>query len=150
MKAFISFQELESIIKEQAEKQVSLSYGGEPDTIQVGYTMSVKVPLLGTKSVTVTACLKLNGVSDYDLDISYSLAKGMDLVLDLITKALNNYIEKTDLASVGKGHNNLILHCDKIAKKAGVDNIDEIKALVSINSLHSIDKGIEADFSLIL
>lgn len=148
MKAFISFQEMETIIKEKARKEIKLAFAGTPDTIKVDYTMNVKVPLLGTKSKDVHAFLTLNRISGFDLDITYALARGMDFVLDLLTKMLNKDIEKIDLVSVGQNSNNLILHCDKIVQKAGVKDFHKIEESVTINALHVTDSGIEAEFSL--
>lgn len=76
MKALISFSELEEIIKDSTDQIVHLSYGDKSDTIAVEYTVSVKVPLLGTKSKAIRTFLTINNVSDMDVEITYAWPGG--------------------------------------------------------------------------
>lgn len=69
-------------------------------------------------------------------------------MLDLVTKMLSSYISKTDLVSLGNNKNNLILHCDHIAQRAGVENVDEFREHVSVNAIHILEKEVEVDFSV--
>lgn len=148
MKVFVSYQELESLLKEKSGKAIHLSFADKPDTVRLEYTMYVRLPLFVKKPFTVSGFVTVNGISGMDLNITYTIAKAVDLILNLITKTLDNYIQKTECVSAGQHKNNLILHCDKIAAKAGIRDVEKFSNTIHLHSIHADERGVEVDFSL--
>lgn len=148
MKAFISFKEIEQIIRLKTGKEIQLSNTDMPETVRIEYPVTLKIPLLGTRTKMIGGNVTLNRLSGLDLDISYTLFKGVDIVLDLVTKMIDKYMVQTNYVSPGLQKNNLILHCDRILRKAGLKNVDNLEEHIRPEALHVRDKGFELEFSV--
>lgn len=150
MKAFVTFNELEEIVKGKTGKVVKLTRGDGTNTVKVGYNVVKKVPILGNVSKDVTALVTVNGIKGMDLDLSYSFSKGLDLVASGIRAFIGDYIEKTDMLAWGEKDNQVTLHLDKIAKRLNVDSFDKVEKYVAIDSIDVKSDGVAASFSLLL
>lgn len=147
MKAFISFNELEEIVKVKTGKVVAFAMGNGTNTVKVGYNVVKKVPILGTVSKDVMALVAVNGIKGKDLDLSYSFGKGLDLIAGGIRVFIGDYIEKTDMLAWGEKDNQVILHLDKIAKRLNVDGFDKVTKYISIDDIKVEENGIEMSFT---
>lgn len=150
MKAFISFTELQEIVKVKTGKVVALAKGDGVNTVKVGYTVEKKVPILGVVRKNVTALITVNGINGMDLDLSYAFGHGIDLIANGVRAFLGDYIEKTDMVAWGENGNQVILHIDKIADRLNIEGVDKVKEHIAISSINIADGGIEATFSLLL
>lgn len=150
MKAFVTYKEIEEIVKAKTGKVVSLAMGDGTNAIKVGYVIEKKVPILKTVKKNVAVDVTVNGINGMDLDLSYSFGWGMELIVSGVRTFVGDYIEKTDMLAWGECENQVILHLDKIAKRQNIDSFDKVEKYVSINGIDIKDDGVVVSFSLLL
>lgn len=134
----IPIQEAISLIKEKSGKDVSLKVV-DKNTINVGYTISKSVPLIGSISKKVDLNVTIDKVIDNNLYLHYATGLfGGDLILDKLLSALPSF---TNSEIVDKDHNGgLIVHLNKIKK------IQKFAEQIELKSISFGEDSIISDF----
>jgi len=143
MKFFIAYEELQSMICQKSGKSVKVHADNANDTVLLTYQMEVNVPILGKITKDIGVSVAFNGIKDTDLDISYTLSRGMNLVAQGVRIFLNEQIERTGLMRWGTEENQVILNLEKLAEKMHIDGVDRITNMVTIKDIHATAEGIE-------
>lgn len=143
MKLIITYQELQNIILRKTEKNISFQKATEGNTVKAAYKVSVDVPLLGNLSKDIDCDITFNGITGTELDISYSLPMGLDLVGKGLKTFLGKQIESTQLLKWGEKDNQIILFVDKIAEKLHVDGVEKTTKYLRITDIRALEEGLE-------
>lgn len=137
MKLNILITEAESLIKEKSGKDVSLQIIDEK-TIQVGYKLKTKVPLLGELSKDVIIDLTIDKLTDETLYLTYAAkGNGMEFVLKGLLAALPTFSKQQLIEN--DGNNSLIVHLNEIPQIHNALQFIEINTFQFKNDMIIID-----------
>lgn len=135
----ISIDEAVDIIKARTHKPISMRIVNS-NTINVGYEVSVKIPLIGNRSKTISVDLIIDNVTDSDIYIHYStgIIGGDSLINALLSyfPAINN---SKVVEACEDGH--IMIH---------LNELDQLKGMlekIEINSISFGDDDIMVDFN---
>lgn len=129
----IPINEAVSLIKAKIQKPISLRIVSS-DTINIGYEIKVKLPLIGYKSKIVSIDLIIDKIIDTDLYFHYSTGI---IKADTAINALLSYIPVVSYSRLADKYSDghITLHLKEIKQLS--DKLDKIK----INSI-SFDKDV--------
>lgn len=138
MQLNIPFTELTGLIKAKAHKDIQLRQVSEK-TIGIGYTINVKVPIIGAVNKTVEVKITVKDIVGNDLHLSYDA----DSAGDLIMKGIIKLVPQEKLSSVidFKENSIVVLHLGRIEK------LQEALKHIVINAIRFED-DIVVDFSV--
>lgn len=151
MNLTITLNEIEKIVKAKTGRKVFLSRFNASNAVHVRCPVDVRLPLVGTKTFTVEAVVAIGDIDGFDLTLSYRLLNmGHKIIVSMLTKLLSGYAERTGMISWGADNNQIVLHLEEIARKAGVtqEKIDSLTTLLDIRALTVMEHELEIDFNL--
>lgn len=136
----IPINEAVNIIKTKTHKPISLRVVSS-DTINVGYEVNVKIPLVGVKSKTVCVDFIVDKVVNKDLYFRYSTSiMGASTVMNVLLSFIPTFNESKIVDKLEDGrmklHLNEIKQMGDILEKIEIDSIsfgqDSIQIIFSI------------------
>lgn len=147
MELFITYVELQRLIEAKTGRKLCLSQD-EDATLRVKYTLDIPVPVLGNIQKEISANFSINRIIGNDLYITYSLAKGLDMMLAGVRTFLGGIIENTGMISWGDEERQIIIHADHVAEYAGVKNFSRIRQHVDAPMLSVKENGLQLSFEV--
>ena len=134
MKASISFPELQSILQEKTDQNISFAFVDEK-TINVTYPLN-----LGIIKKDISANLIIKELMGSDLLVQISAGMGTDTMVTTILSLLKDKIPAGLIEKRPESH--LLIHLGQIENvKAVFDNVD-------IKDLHVLTEGLEVEGDL--
>ena len=143
MKFIITYPEMQDIIFRKTKKNISFRKTTEGNAVKAIYKVAVDLLLLGNLSKDIDCDITFNGITGTELDISYSLPMGLDLVGKGLKTFLGKQIESTQLLKWGEKNNQIILFVDKIAEKLHVDGVEKITTYLHVTNIQALTEGLE-------
>lgn len=136
MELQIPLIEASRLVNAKSGKDIALTVINSK-TIQVGYDVKVKVPILGEMSKNVVLDVTIDKLVGEKLHLSYS-ARGMGM--DLILKGLLAVLPTSCV--VADGHNTLILDLSKI------ESAHKVLSQIEVEDIMFKDECMIADFTV--
>ena len=147
MKVFISYPEIQDIVFSKTGKNIVLSFKDER-TVTVGYTLSVRIPLLRQIEKDIKVNITIEEIQGMDIKLKYSMSLGMEMLLSGVRRILGNIIDNSQLLSWGEDSKIIILHLDKIAEMMDIHNFNQLIKHCSDISFNAEEEGILVSFKL--
>jgi len=129
MKASISFPELQNILLEKAEQNISFGYVDEK-TVQVTYPLN-----LGFIKSNISANLKIEGLMGSDLLVQVSAGKGTETLINTVLSLLKNKIPAGLLEKWPE--NRFMIHLGMI------EQVKPMFDTISVSDFHVLRDGLE-------
>lgn len=139
MQLNIPLTELSSLIKAKAHKDIQLGQISER-TLNIGYVMNVKVPIIGTINKTIEIRITVKSIVGDDLHLSYDAGASGDLIIKGLVKLIPQ--EKFSSTIDFKENSIVTLHLGKIEK------LQEPLKYIQINDISFNEEEAKIDFSL--
>ena len=134
MKASISFPELQNILLEKAEQNISFGYVDEK-TIQVTYPLD-----LGIIKKNLTVDLIIEELRDSDLLVQVSAGKGTEILLNTALSVLKNKIPEGLLEK--QDNNYFLIHLGSI------EQIKPVFDAITVSDFKVISDGLQVEGAL--
>lgn len=134
MKASISFPELQSILQEKSNQQISLSYV-DSKTVRVTYPLN-----LGFVKKDISANLTIIELTGSDLLVSIDAGFGTDTMLNTILGLLKNKIPEGLIEK--RPDKRLMLHLDQI------EQVKTVFEAIQVDDIRVLNDGLEVDGGL--
>ena len=134
MKASISFPELQDILLEKAEQNISFSSVDEK-TIQVTYPLD-----LGIIKKNLTVDLIIEELRDSDLLVQVSAGKGTEILLNTALSVLKNKIPEGLLEK--QDNNYFLIHLGTI------EQVKSVFDALTVNDFQVIEDGLQVEGAL--
>ena len=134
MKASISFPELQSILQEKSNQQISLSYV-DSKTVRVTYPLN-----LGFIKKDISANLTIIELTGSDLLVSIDAGFGTDTMLNTILGLLKNKIPEGLIEK--RPDKRLMLHLDQI------EQVKTVFDAIQVDDIRVLNDGLEVDGGL--
>lgn len=148
MELFVTYNELQRLIESKSGYKLYFSKNGD-GTLRVAYSLEMPVPFWGNVKKEIYINLSINRIEGNDLYITYSSAKGLDVILSGVKIFLGDIIEKKDLLSWGTDDKReVIVHVDCVAKNANMNNYDYIRDQIVAPVLSIKEEGLQLSFCL--
>lgn len=131
MKASISFTELQSILLEKTEQNISFGFV-DPKTVRVTYPLN-----LGIIKKDITADLTIIEIQGSDLLVKVDAGRGTETLLGTALSLLKNKIPEGLIDNRSDGY--LLLH---------LGSIEQVKAVfdaIQVNDLNVLGDGLEVE-----
>ena len=129
MKASISFPELQNILLEKAEQNISFGYVDEK-TIQVTYPLN-----LGFIKSSISADLKIEGLKGSDMLVQVSAGKGTETLINTALNLMKNKIPAGLLEKLPE--NRFLIHLGMI------EQVKPMFDTISVSDFHVLRDGLE-------
>ena len=134
MKASISFPELQSILQEKTEQNISFAYA-DPKTIRVTYPLN-----LGFMKKDISANLSILEMVGSDLLVKLDAGMGTDTLMSTVLSLLHN---KLPAGLIEKcPDRQLILHLGQI------EQVKTVFDAIQVDDIHVLDNGLEVEGGL--
>lgn len=134
MKASISFPELQTILQEKAEQNISFAYA-DPKTVRVTYPLD-----LGFVKKDISANLSILQLEGSDLLVSVDAGFATDTLLNTV---LNIFKKKIPEGLIEKRPDRqLMLHLDQI------EQMKSVFEAIKVDDIHVLDNGLEVEGGL--
>lgn len=134
MKASISFPELQNILLEKAQQNISFSHVDEK-TIHVTYPID-----LGLIKKELSVDLIIEELRDSDLLVQISAGKGTEILLNTALSLLKNKIPEGLLEK--QPDNYFLLHLGQI------EQVKTVFDAIKVDEIHVLDSGLEVEGGL--
>ena len=134
MKASISFPELQNILQEKTEQNISFAFV-DPKTIRVTYPLN-----LGFTKKDISADLSIIDMADSDLLVGVDAGFATDTLLNTVLGIFKNKIPEGLIEK--RPNSQLMLHLGQIEQVRSV--FDAIK----VDDIHVLDGGLEVEGGL--
>ena len=134
MKASISFPELQNILLEKAQQNISFSHVDEK-TIHVTYPID-----LGLIKKELSVDLIIEELRDSDLLVQISAGKGTEILLNTALSLLKNKIPEGLLEK--QPDNYFLLHLGQI------EQVKTVFDAIQVDEIHVLDSGLEVEGGL--
>lgn len=147
MELLVTYEELQRLIESKTGHKLRLSKN-EDGTLRVAYSLEISVPFFGKAQKEIYVNLSINRIDGDDLYLTYSSAKGLDMMLSGAKMFLGDIIERTNLLSWGDNEREVIVHIDRVAQHASINNYHRLRELVIDPVIGIKDKGLQLSFGL--
>ena len=134
MKASISFPELQSILQEKAEQNISFAFVDDK-TIRVTYPLN-----LGIIKKDVSANVIIKELTGSDLLVQLSAGMGTDTLLSTVLSLLHNKIPTGLIEKRPDAH--LMIHLGKI------EQVKTVFDAIKVDDIHVLSEGLEVEGGL--
>lgn len=134
MKASISFPELQNILFDKIEQNISFAYVDEK-TIQVTYPLN-----LGIIKKDLSVNLVFEELRGSDLLVQLSAGKGIETLVPMALNLLKNKIPEGLMEA--QSDNYFLIHLGSI------EQVKPVFDAISVNDLHVLAKGLEVEGAL--
>jgi len=134
MKASISFPELQNLITEKANQNISFSYV-DGKTIRVTYPVDLRF-----MKKDVSANLIIKELTGSDLLVQLSAGIGTDILLNTVLSLLKNKIPESLVEKRADSH--LLLHLGQI------EQMKSVFEKINIHDLRVLNEGLEVEGAL--
>jgi len=134
MKASISFPELQNILLDKIEQNISFAYVDEK-TIQVTYPLN-----LGIIKKDLSVNLVFEELRGSDLLVQLSAGKGLETLVPMALNLLKNKIPEGLLEA--QSDNYFLIHLGSI------EQVKPVFDAISVNDLHVLANGLEVEGAL--
>ena len=134
MKASISFPELQNILLDKIEQNISFAYVDEK-TIQVTYPLN-----LGIIKKDLSVNLVFEELRGSDLLVQLSAGKGIETLVPMALNLLKNKIPEGLLEA--QSDNYFLIHLGSI------EQVKPVFDAISVNDLHVLTNGLEVEGAL--
>ena len=134
MKASISFPELQSILQEKTEQNISFAFV-DPKTIRVTYPLN-----LGFMKKDISANLSILEMVGSDLLVKLDAGMGTDTLMSTVLSLLHNKLPE-----------GLIEKCPDRQLLLHLGQIEQVKTVfdaIQVNDIHVLDSGLEVEGGL--
>ena len=134
MKASISFPELQSILQEKTEQNISFAFV-DPKTIRVTYPLD-----LGFMKKDISANLSILEMVGSDLLVKLDAGMGTDTLMSTVLSLLHNKLPA-----------GLIEKCPDRQLMLHLGQIEQVKTVfdaIQVNDIHVLDSGLEVEGGL--
>ena len=131
MKASISFPELQNLITEKANQNISFSYV-DGKTIRVTYPIDLRI-----MKKDISANLIIKDLIGSDLLVQISTGLGTDTLLTTVLSLLKNKIPEGLIEKRADSH--LLLHLDQI------EQVKSVFEKIDIRDIHVLAEGLEVE-----
>ena len=129
MKASISFPELQSILQEKTEQNISFAFV-DPKTIRVTYPLN-----LGFMKKDISANLSIIEMVGSDLLVSVDAGFATDTLLSTVLGIFKNKLPEGLIEK--RPDSQLMLHLDQI------DQVKSVFDTIQVDDIHVLDSGME-------
>ena len=129
MKASISFPELQSILQEKTEQNISFAFV-DPKTIRVTYPLN-----LGFMKKDISANLSIIEMVGSDLLVSVDAGFATDTLLSTVLGIFKNKLPEGLIEK--RPDSQLMLHLDQI------DQVKSVFDTIQVDDIHVLDSGLE-------
>ncbi len=129
MKASISFPELQSILQEKTEQNISFAFV-DPKTIRVNYPLN-----LGFMKKDISANLSIIEMVGSDLLVSVDAGFATDTLLSTVLGIFKNKLPEGLIEK--RPDSQLMLHLDQI------DQVKSVFDTIQVDDIHVLDSGLE-------
>ena len=134
MKASISFPELQNIIAEKANQQISLAFV-DGKTVRVSYPLN-----LGFIKKDISANLIIKELTGSDLLVQISAGMGTDTMVTTVLSLLKDKIPAGLIEKRPESH--LLIHLGQI------EDVKSVFEKVDVTDLHVLTEGLEVEGTL--
>lgn len=134
MKASISFPELQSLLQEKAEQNISFAFV-DGKTIKVTYPLN-----LGFIKKDISADLTIIEIAGSDLLVSVDAGMGTDTLLGTVLSLLKNKIPEGLIEK--RPNRQLMLHLDQI------EQVKTVFDAIKVDDIHVLAEGLEVEGGL--
>ena len=131
MKASLSFPELQNLITEKANQNISFSYV-DGKTIRVTYPIDLRI-----MKKDISANLIIKDLIGSDLLVQISTGLGTDTLLTTVLSLLKNKIPEGLIEKRADSH--LLLHLDQI------EQVKSVFEKIDIRDIHVLAEGLEVE-----
>ena len=134
MKASISFPELQTILQEKTEQNISFAYA-DPKTIRVTYPLD-----LGFVKKDISANLSILQLVGNDLLVSVDAGFATDTLLNTVLSIFKKKIPEGLIEK--RPDRQLMLHLDQI------EQMKSVFEAIKVDDIHVLDNGLEVEGGL--
>ena len=134
MKASISFPELQTILQEKTEQNISFAYA-DPKTIRVTYPLD-----LGFVKKDISANLSILQLEGSDLLVSVDAGFATDTLLNTVLSIFKKKIPEGLIEK--RPDRQLMLHLDQI------EQMKSVFEAIKVDDIHVLDNGLEVEGGL--
>jgi hypothetical protein len=134
MKASISFPELQTILQEKTEQNISFAYA-DPKTIRVTYPLD-----LGFVKKDISANLSILQLVGSDLLVSVDAGFATDTLLNTVLSIFKKKIPEGLIEK--RPDRQLMLHLDQI------EQMKSVFEAIKVDDIHVLDNGLEVEGGL--
>ena len=134
MKASISFPELQTILQEKTDQNISFAYA-DPKTIRVTYPLD-----LGFVKKDISANLSILQLEDSDLLVSVDAGFATDTLLNTVLSIFKKKIPEGLIEK--RPDRQLMLHLDQI------EQMKSVFEAIKVDDIHVLDNSLEVEGGL--
>ena len=134
MKASISFPELQTILQEKTDQNISFAYA-DPKTIRVTYPLN-----LGFMKKDISANLSILQLEGSDLLVSVDAGFATDTLLNTVLSIFKKKIPEGLIEK--RPDRQLMLHLDQI------EQMKSVFEAIKVDDIHVLDNGLEVEGGL--